>query len=134
VQANKVVKFELITFVLLIILGILWMLKPEGNIEPFFAFVSLSLIAAEFNRRGILKIPRFQTKHPRDISPLEISDDDFLFLDKLQKLTLPNDIYHPQSDELDICVSLANKGFFIKDGERFQLTNQCLKYFAAYNA
>ncbi len=132
---NKVVIFELIALVVLIILGVLWMLKPEGDFEPFFAFVSLSFIPAELYRRGIFKLPKFRTEDNAGVPCLEeVSDDELLFLEKLHKLALPNNTYNSQSNDLEICISLANKGYFIKENGKFQLTNKCLRYFEKYHA
>ena len=59
---NKITKFELFAFFLLIILGFLWILYPEKNIEPYFATMSLVFIGAELFRRGVLKTPNFSKK------------------------------------------------------------------------
>ena len=124
---NKAIsKFEFFAFIVLILFGILWMLNPEGNIEPFFAFVSSCLIGAELLRRGVIRIPLLTTKSNTEyISPLSLADNEFEFIEKISSFQLTDDIYHPENNnETEICTSLTNQGLFIKKGNEFHLTEK----------
>ncbi|MBQ4835706.1 hypothetical protein [Pseudoalteromonas luteoviolacea] len=47
---DKIAKLELSTIIVLVILGVLWMLDPEGLYEPFFVFCGLVFVCTEFYR------------------------------------------------------------------------------------
>jgi hypothetical protein len=125
-----IVIIELIAFVVLILLGVLWIIKPAENFEPFFALTSLVLVGVELQRRKKFQWSYLMRQSNKSIpSPLEIADNEFIFLEKLSKLSLPDGIYYPEDQfEMGLCNLLSNKGFFIKQGDEFQLTDLCSKF------
>ncbi|MDK2594042.1 hypothetical protein [Pseudoalteromonas obscura] len=55
---DKIAKLELSTIIVLVILGVLWMLDPEGLYEPFFVFCGLVFVCTEFYRRYKVEDPK----------------------------------------------------------------------------
>ncbi len=54
---GKIAKLELGAIIVLVILGMLWMLDPEGSYEPFFVFCGLVFVCTEFYRRYKVEEP-----------------------------------------------------------------------------
>lgn len=127
---SKVSKIEFCSFIILIGLGVAWMIKPDSNIEPFFAFISLVFVGSELMRRGAFrKIRRNRIKQEPILSPLEVPDDVFELLAKISKLNLLNEVYHPETpNEQQLCISMVNQGFFIVEENHFLMTDKCINF------
>ncbi|MEZ9453135.1 hypothetical protein [Vibrio splendidus] len=63
---GKIAKLELGAIIVLVILGTLWMLDPEGLYEPFFVFCGLVFVCTEFYRRYKVEEPIGSTTRELD--------------------------------------------------------------------
>jgi len=117
---------EVVLFVVIIALCLLWYFNPNGNFEPVIVCLSTLLALYRVISRNSWCRSFFTSESQESIENInfhELSDEQFLMVDKLINLPLRSTQYLPEDEvENSVCNSLVNIGFFVFKDEVFELS------------